>query len=79
MFLKKNSNEPELKLETDIEDLETNGFLGSIEKLYDTKQDLQNIRENFQSEKLSKYLTSIENKNYLEKRIKHLEYIFGIS
>ena len=44
--LKKQSNELELKLETDIEDLEKNCLPGSIEKLYDKKQELQNIREN---------------------------------
>ena len=44
--LKKQSNKLELKLETDIEDLEKNCFPGSIEKLYDKKQELQNIREN---------------------------------
>ena len=33
--LKKQSNELELKLETDIENLEKECFLGSIEKLYD--------------------------------------------
>ena len=35
--LKKNSNELELKLETDIEDLENNCFPVSIEKLYDKR------------------------------------------
>ena len=44
--LKKQSNELELKLETDIEDLEKNCFPGTIEKLYDKQQELQNIREN---------------------------------
>ena len=40
--LKKQSNELELKLETDIEDLEKNCFPGGIENLYDKKQELQN-------------------------------------
>ena len=85
--LKKNTNELELKLETDIEDLKTNCFLGSIEKLYDKKHELQNIRENKiqaikicsranwlkDGEKLSKYLTLLENKNYIDKTIKRLE------
>ena len=35
--LKKQSSELEIKLETDIEDLQKNCFPGSIEKLYDKK------------------------------------------
>ena len=80
--LKKQSNELELKLETDIEDLENNYFPGSIKKLYDKKQELQNIqaikirsRANWlkDGEKPSKYLTSLENKNYIEKTIKRFK------
>ena len=84
--VKKQSNELELKLETDIKDLEKNCFPGSFEKLYDKKQELQNIRENKiqaikihsradwlkDSEKPFKYLTSLENKKYIEETIKHL-------
>ena len=57
------------------------------EKLYDKKQELQNIRETKiqaikirsraiwlkDGEKPSKYLTSLENKYYIEKTIKRLE------
>ena len=76
-----------IKFKTDIEDLEKNCFPGSIEKLYDKKQELQNIRENKiqaikirsranwlkDGEKPSKNLTSLENRNCIEKTIKRLE------
>ena len=85
--LKEQSNELELKLDTNIENLEKECFPGSIEKLYDKKQELQNIRETKiqaikirsraiwlkDGEKPSKYLTSLENKYYIEKTIKLLE------
>ena len=85
--LKKQPNELELKLETDIENLEKECSPGSIEKLYDKKRELQSIRENKiqaikirsranwlkDGEKPSEYLTSLENKYYIEKTIKRLE------